>query len=196
MTYIFISKFLKSGFIKSVGLINTTVALFLFDFNNLFLKKESDVLIAGILGVSFTLFVLEMSLTLYARKNYFCSFFMILDVLGTLSLIPDLLELQGNLESSDQTDLEVARAGRAGRLARTAQTFRFTRFARLFRVIRLVRVARVFRLVQTHQNKDMEEEIITTSTPSKLGIILGDTVYLSNQNHFQNIDTYLNILNS
>jgi hypothetical protein len=115
------------------------------------------------------------------KKGYLCGFFFYLDVIGTVSLIPDLFELESNLSAMPEVgsttgeDLAVARAGRAGRIARTAGSVKFTKFARLFRIARMVRVVRLFRLIsgKVDRNSDMRNG---ENRPSKVGMLLSDVI--------------------
>jgi hypothetical protein len=154
-------------------ILNTVVALFLFDLCMCALPKEGDFIAACILVISLILFLAEISFGLFCHKHYKWSFFFLLDLIGTASLIPDILELFQTAESATAS-VDVARAGRAGRLARSASSLRFARFARVFRAVRLIRVARAFRILQGNMH---DEDLISTPTPSsRLGIHVSDTI--------------------
>jgi hypothetical protein len=155
------------------------IALFLFDINIAFLPIEADIPAVILMIISLLVLFADVFFSLYAKSNYWLSFYMFLDIVGNLSLVPDILEiLMNHTDSGATNDLRVARAGRIGRLARTANSLRFTKFARLFRVIRLIRVARIFRILHSRFRvlaADLKSDN-ESHTPSKLGIVLSDTV--------------------
>ena len=168
--------------------VSSIIALFLFDIDLAFLPVSADTAVVSIILTTSVFFLAEILLRLFSKTNYLWSFRFLLDILGTASLFPDVLEIILSLQLN-ATGIGLSLAGRVGRIARSAATVRFTR---LFRVVRLIRVTRVFQLlqagVQTHvqrkntkkqqndagANKRKVEEQI--HTPSKLGIVLGDTV--------------------
>ena len=69
------------------------VALFAYDFNICFLPPTVDIVTTVVLIICGIAFSLELILNSFLRKNYFFSFFFWLDLVGTLSLIPDIMEL-------------------------------------------------------------------------------------------------------
>lgn len=137
------------------------IALFIFDINLAFLPPSADVIIVWIVVICCVLFTVEIALSMYAKPNYFLSFFFFLDVVGSLSLVPDIVESLFNLSTSGSTnnDLQVARAGKVGRLARTAGSLRVSRFSRLVRVVRLVRVGRIFRILQSKMQTGLKQKM-------------------------------------
>lgn len=152
----------------------TILSLFLYDIDLAWCPKAFDDVVVVIVSICMAIFSLEFALNVYAKPDYVGSFFMLIDIVGTVSLIPDIIEVGSNwLGGGTGGALQVSVAGRVGRVARTAGSLRFTRFVRLFRVVRLIRVARLFKLMQaipvTHHNDDLP-------TPSKLGVLLSDTV--------------------
>jgi hypothetical protein len=102
------------------------------------------------------------------------SFYFVLDVIGTLSLVPDIIQLSEWSQSDNEAaqDLQVARAGRAGRLARSAGTLRLAKFARFFRIVRLVRVVRIFRVLSPFR----KDEDTGPVKPSRIGTYMSDLV--------------------
>ncbi len=159
-------------------MICTLVSLFLFDLDIAFWSKDADLTVVIITVVCIFIFGLELILSVIAKPGYLFSFFMFVDLVGTLSLVPDILEISNLLgDNSPQQitgSLQTSRAGRVGRVARTAGSLRFTRFIRLFRVVRLIRIARVFKFVQESPgNRDINA---TDASGSRLGITLSDTV--------------------
>ena len=69
------------------------VSLLAFDFTIAFLPREWDIFTLIIVALVFLFFCVEVGLAGLADRTYVCTFFCLLDVIGALSLIPDMLEL-------------------------------------------------------------------------------------------------------
>jgi hypothetical protein len=111
---------------------------------------------------------MELLLSSFALRDYFLSFFFLLDLVSTVSLILDLTfvwdALSGQEAFSVDADAattednalaqsEYARAGRSSRVG--------TRLVRILRVVRLVRMTRIFKfcLFRSNQQKtDMKKK--------------------------------------
>ena len=167
----------------------TIIALFAFDFNNAVLPKSCDTAVLSIIMVCFAVFLLELALSSYANVGYAGSFFWVLDVVGTLSMIPDMLQIiDGMGNGNGSGNLEVAKAGKAGRIARSAGSLRITRYAKIFRIVRLVRVVRILRIIvdrgaKRRGNNDTRlngvaeaEPYDEPQRPSKIGKLLSDRI--------------------
>ncbi len=94
--------------------------------------------------LSFLLFLFEIVTSSLCIQGYTFSFFWWLDVVGTLSLIPDIPFIWPQSLSLD--GLALARAGSVARTGtraiRVVRFFRILRMLRLFRVIKLVSINR------------------------------------------------------
>ena len=88
-------------------------------------------------AIALLVFVVEMCLSIYALDEYFCTFFFWLDLISTITMIPDIgwlwnLIVGGETGSNQATD--IAKASRASKVTR------------LLRVVRLVRIIRLVKL--------------------------------------------------
>jgi hypothetical protein len=135
------------------------------------MSKDADIAVMIVIIICCFLFFMEIILNCYARANYVCSFYFVLDVLGTCSLIVDIIQLHSGSGISVRTLVQT----KVGRVARLAGSLRFSRTSRIFRVIRMVRVTRFFTFVQRGNNAD-DDVIGDEPTPSKLGRLLSDRV--------------------
>ena len=127
-----------------------------------------------VVSAVFVFFVVEVIFTILADRSYFFTFFCWLDIVGALSLIPDMLQLiegMGLLQSAGDNDIN--NVGKVGRVARSASTVKLARFARIFRVVRLVRVIRLFRMSLADRQAETEK---TPSRPSNVGKLLAQKV--------------------
>ena len=97
----------------------------------------------------FMFFAFEIGLSSATMENYLWSFFWGLDVVGTISLLPDIAFLWPDAWAMDGLAL-----ARAGRVARTG-----TRAVRVVRFFRIVRMLRLFRIVKLLNKDSGEEEV-------------------------------------
>ena len=160
----------------------TVIALFAFDINNAALPKECDAAVLVLISFCFAVFTVEVILSSYVNIGYAGSFFWLLDVVGTLSMIPDMLQIVDGMGNSGfQTDLDVAKAGKAGRIARSAGSLRITKYARIFRIVRLVRVVRLLRIISKSNpggvnDNDIIDDENQQQRPSKIGKLLSELI--------------------
>eukprot|EP01043_Picozoa_sp_COSAG02_P043234 COSAG02_NODE_3749_length_6287_cov_6.407240_3_plen_761_part_01 len=138
--------FLESMPIQITSLLMTLFALFMFDINAALLHPSADFTIQLIMTFAFAFFVLELIITAISRKRFYTDLFFWLDVIATLSIIPDVPWLMSSVmvmlgqEPSEGTP-DAVRAG--GRVARVG-----ARAARMVRVMRLLRLLRIFKLLR------------------------------------------------
>ena len=102
--------------------------------------------------LSFLLFLFEIVSSSLCIEHYTFSFFWWLDVVGTLSLIPDVPFIWPDTMSLDGLAL-----ARAGRVARTGT--RAIRVVRFFRILRLLRLFRIVKFVSRQKDKDKKIEV-------------------------------------
>ena len=118
----------------------TIYALFFDDIRILAVDQQYDDIFFGITAVGVLMFLIEICLASFAIPEYPLSFFFYLDIISTLSMIPDcgwiwqLIISQGDFDSRGATDL--TKASRAGRV---------TRVIRVIRLIRLIRIVRLYK---------------------------------------------------
>ena len=170
-----ISKCLQSGPHNIFAGVATIVSLLAYDFTIAYLPPETDMSTLIVIAAVFTFFTIEVILTAIAERKYILTFFCLLDIVGALSLIPDMLQLiegMGLLDYGSSAS-DIGNAGKVGRVARATGTVKLAKFARLFRVVRLVRVIRLFRMSMTDgvHHKDN-----TPSRPSNVGKLLATKV--------------------
>lgn len=115
--------------------------------------------------VLFVIFMVEICIQCFVKKNYFFSFYFWVDVIGTLSLLLDV-PFVINPILGIQSSASVNRAGVGKQVSRSADSIRFTRFARILRIFRLIRVIRVFKF-QPGRSK---------ANASKVGLRLSETI--------------------
>ena len=124
----------------------TIYALFGDDIRLWLTEKESDDVFFGLSAVAFVLFAFELIVNSVARPGFANppSFFFWLDLLATLSLLPDIGWVWDPIEAlfeGGASGNDVSSQIRAGRAARAG-----TRAGRVVRVVRLIRLVRVFKL--------------------------------------------------
>jgi hypothetical protein len=128
----------------------TFYALFFDDIRILAFHKEFDDIFYGITAAGVIIFFIEIVLSSYAKPEYLFHFFFYLDIISTLSMIPDCgwiweLIINNGFESRNATDL--AKASRAGRV---------TRVIRVIRLIRLIRIVKLYKQTVIAQRKAQE----------------------------------------
>ena len=87
---IIIDKFLENNLYVIFMTLVTIYALFGTDISVAFLSQELDSTFDYISTVAFVLFVIELLLSCYAKKDYVFSFFFWLDLVSTISLIMEI----------------------------------------------------------------------------------------------------------
>ena len=127
----------------------TIYALFGDDLRLLAFAKSADETFYGISVVCLFFFLAEVIAASFAKENYWLGFFFWLDVVATVSLIPDIGWIWDPIvgENSGGTDAaqasQLARAGRASRAGTRAG-----RIIRIIRIIRLIRIVKLYKMAQ------------------------------------------------
>ena len=80
----------------------TIYALFFDDIRIVHFSKESDQTFYGIATFVFACFVLEIITSSMAKKGYLWSFFFWLDLIATISMVPDCGWMNAAISDSDQ----------------------------------------------------------------------------------------------
>eukprot|EP00163_Fabomonas_tropica_P031980 TRINITY_DN780_c1_g3_i1.p1 TRINITY_DN780_c1_g3~~TRINITY_DN780_c1_g3_i1.p1 ORF type:complete len:759 (-),score=200.74 TRINITY_DN780_c1_g3_i1:174-2231(-) len=129
-------------------MIATAWALFATDFQLIALPKTVDDAFAIVTFIFFLAFAIDLVLSSLAKKGYFLSMFFFLDLIATISLLPDIPFIwdpfmeslgQGGGDNSNTTStLGIARAGRAARAGTRAG--------------RLVRIFKMFALLKSRKD--------------------------------------------
>ena len=125
----------------------TVYALFFDDIRIIAFPKQADDVFFGITLVGIILFTIEVCLGAYALPGYVGSFFFYLDIISTLTMIPDCgwiwnQIIEGGNEGSGAADI-----------AKTTRAARVVRVIRIFRLIRLLRIAKLYKQTKLAQKK-------------------------------------------
>jgi hypothetical protein len=180
-----------------VGIL-TVLALFADDLRVLVIAKEADHFWSILTLLVMIVFGIEWAGNSMFQRNYFLSLFFFLDLLATLSLIPDIHwigdEFYGvagyydtastvceplwpeNVAETGSVVMELndqdGTAAETAAMARTGRSARIgARATRMVRVVRLCRVLRVFRMMRFMQNlnDDETEEDEMRANPTVIG---------------------------
>lgn len=137
--------------------IYTIYALWFDDIRMLAFSKSSDDIFYGITLVGIFVFAFEISLASYSKEEYPWTFFFYLDIISTVSMIPDCgwitdwLSGEGNEQQEGGTD-------GAAQMAKTSRAGRVTRVIRVIRLIRLIRIVKLYKQAQIAQQKVRDQE--------------------------------------
>lgn len=133
----FLENFIVVGFMSTV----TVYTLFFDDIRAAAFGEGQDVYFYGITLACLVLFLAEIILSSISKEVYFLTFFFWLDLVSTISMIPDIgfvwnliIGEGGNNQAKGATS--VAKTSRAGRI---------TRVIRVIRLIRLIRIVKLYK---------------------------------------------------
>lgn len=125
----------------------TIYALFFDDIRMMAFTKATDDIFFGITLAFMCMFAIEIILaSIGKQKEYACTFIFWLDVISTVSMIPDcgwiwdpFIEFVAGIgDSADSAD-------NATSLAKTSRAGRVTRVIRIIRLIRLIRIVKLYK---------------------------------------------------
>jgi class 3 adenylate cyclase len=133
----------------------TVYALFGDDMRLAMAKPSADDVFYGVSALALLCFFLELTFNTYSKADYVWGFYFWLDVIATLSLIPDVGWIWdaimgtggGSGSGAQDSALKAGRASRAG-----------TRAGRVVRIVRLVRLVRIVKLYKHVQDTEEVEE--------------------------------------
>jgi len=146
-----LENFIVVGFMSLV----TTYTLFFDDIRAAAFDKKSDTFFWGVTLGCLILFLAEIILSSISKQVYFLTFFFWLDLVSTISMIPDIGFIwnamigEGGSASSAKSATSVAKTSRAGRI---------TRVIRVIRLIRLIRIVKLYKQAKLAQK--MREEAL------------------------------------
>lgn len=130
----------------------TFYALFFDDIRMIFFEMSQDDGFFAVTLIGMIAFSIEILLASISMDEYFNSFFFWLDLVSTVSMIPDCGwiwdPLTGGGGDTDATDL--AKTSRAGRV---------TRVIRVIRLIRLIRIVKLYKQAKLAQKKAQELQL-------------------------------------
>lgn len=116
----------------------TVYSLFFDDIRIIGTQKETDEVFYALTVFSIFCFVVEIVLNSIARDEFWLGFFFWLDIISTITMIPDCGWIWdpitgGGSNSNSTVDI-----------AKTARAARVTRIIRIIRIIRLVRIVKLY----------------------------------------------------
>ena len=142
-----VRKFLDSYWTMGFMTALTIYALFFDDIRILAFPKQADDVFYGFTLIGIFIFSIEVVLAAFAQAGYIGSFFFYLDIISTITMIPDCgwiwdQIIEGGNHGSSATDL-----------AKTTRASRVVRVIRIFRLIRLLRIAKLYKQTKLAQKK-------------------------------------------
>ncbi|CCI41125.1 unnamed protein product [Albugo candida] len=139
-------------------LIVTVYALFGDDIRLSLFHKSADNSFYTLATTSLVLFTIEFLLSCYARPNYLFSFYFLLDLIATFSVLPDIGWVWDEIVSP-KASMKASKATKTGSKA--------GRIVRVVRAVRLFRVVKLLKWKHQDQNADQLQE-------SKVGSRMGE----------------------
>jgi hypothetical protein len=137
----------------------TIYALFGDDLRLLATPKRDDEIFYSLSCVCLFFFTLEVVMASFVKENYLLGFFFWLDVVATISLIPDIGWIWDPIMGDDSSGADPAQASqiaRAGRASRAGT--RAGRVIRILRIIRLIRIVKLYKLAAEARDAEGKEE--------------------------------------
>ncbi|RHY28479.1 hypothetical protein DYB32_005943 [Aphanomyces invadans] len=137
------------------GLMNiiTIYCLFGDDLRVVYGSKSTDLGFYVVAFVFFCLFCIEFLLSCFAKPFYLASFYFYLDIIATVSLIPDIGFIWDLIVGADNRSVAALSAGKTGRIVR---------------VVRIVRLIRIVKLVKWRHNEEQKQQVAESKTGGKL----------------------------
>jgi len=134
---------LSQVIVDSIAFITFTTILTVYalcgsDVKLLVTNEPADVYFDAVTIGCLVVFSVEILLCTLGKDDYFLSFFMVLDVISTVTLVLDLTSIK-NLIAGDEEDLSNIRGSRTAKIG--------ARATRLVRVIRLVRIIKLYKAI-------------------------------------------------
>lgn len=117
----------------------TVYSLFFDDIRSLAFPPSADNVFYGITTACMCIFLVEIFLACLVKDDYFLGFFFWLDVVSTLSMIPDIGWIWNAMTGGGKG------VQNAGQLAKTSRASRITRVIRVIRLIRLIRIVKLYK---------------------------------------------------
>jgi len=188
-----VREFVEGKWLTSIMTLLTLFALFGDDFRLWFFNRGADPVFFAILGLSFVLFFLEVLINSAVLDDFKYSFFFWLDIIATLSLLPDIdfaVNIFFSLMGLDLSNVEVDVV--PGEMATvTVSNDKLTKIIKSLRLIRLIRIIKLYKYI-VKGNSEVEEARLREQQklsqnaqqaalkrelePSRLGKALSDTL--------------------
>jgi hypothetical protein len=143
-------KCLDNNFIVSVMTLITIYALFFDDIRMITFDNDKDDIFYGITLFGIIAFALEVLAGVLAVEDYLFSFFFWLDLVSTLSMVPDCGWIWEPITGGGGGNEGAAD------LAKTSRASKVTRVIRVIRLIRLIRIVKLYKQAKLAQKKAAE----------------------------------------
>jgi Ion transport protein len=118
----------------------TIYSLFFDDVRVLAFEPDADSGFYGITSFCMAAFLIEIFLAALVKEDYFLTFFFWLDLVSTISMIPDIGWIW---------NLITGGGGKSANVASISKTSRASRVTRVIRIVRLIRLIRIVKLYKT-----------------------------------------------
>lgn len=126
------------------------------DMRLIFTHQPADPVFDGLTLLCIVVCVLEIVLCMFAKDDYFLSFFFVLDVISTVTLVIDLTWVNDSLQGSEE-DMSNDRVSGTAKIG--------TRTSRVVRVLRLIRIIKLYKAIyEARQLQKKKEEIAKQAT--------------------------------
>jgi class 3 adenylate cyclase len=157
-------KVLSNKIVQAYMLILTVAILYLGDIFQATADVSIDTAFTVILYVCVVSFstewIMQVTSSALQTPRYNFSLFFYLDLVATLSILLDIIMVQGNDMTSSGPVARAARAARIGtRAGRAMRIVRFVRFIRLVRISRIVKVFTTFNLTRKRKKRDSQVKV-------------------------------------
>ena len=169
-------EFIESTPVVITMSVATVYALFGDDIKTLGFPKSDDDVFSSLVVICLFLFTLELVLSFLTKDGYKWSFYFWLDLVATLSLVPDIgwmWDTALGLNSGNSDGKSVKDAGNASRAGtRTTRVFRIIRIVRLIRIVKLYKNTLIAIEKKNRVKSEDEEELLKDlplTSESKVG---------------------------
>lgn len=159
----------------------TIFALFGDDIRIAFFTKSSDIVFFSLASICMFFFTFELVMLFFTKRHYKWSFYFWLDLIATLSLIPDIgwvweLIIGVSVSTNRAQAKSFQNAAKASRIGtRTSRIIRIIRLFRLIRILKLYKNAQVLRGQENYdENNENSDEINQQET--FVGMKLSDLI--------------------
>jgi len=144
-----LGKQVRQPYVQGLTFMSVMWALFAQDICFGWVDKEYDVVFYWLTVLVFAILFSEMIIHIFLTRDYFASYLFMIDLIGTIILIPEIVIYATSDESftNDDQGSGILSVARAGRVARTSAMLRVGRIAKVFRVIRTARAVQCILLV-------------------------------------------------
>jgi hypothetical protein len=119
----------------------TVYTLFFDDIRLMLLPKSTDNFFYTVSAIAMIVFIIEIMASMYAIEGYFPSFFFWLDLVSTVTMIPDIGWLWLAIVGGDNSGGD----NQATDLAKTARASKVTRMLRVVRLARIIRLVKLYK---------------------------------------------------